>query len=391
MSHTALIADRTLVEGEEVHDVVVVIDGTQVVEVASSVPPGAITVRLPGCDLIPGLVDLHSDCLDETMHPRPSADLPMDAALLELDAELLAHGITTHYLCIAIETATGSKRSAVRALETLATLGQMRPFLRADHRVHLRVDVAGDDIEACDRAHDIGPIDLVSYMDHTPGQGQYPDIDRWKAAYSALAGPDAPGPDAILAAKEAHAGQREGNRLRVAAIARARGTRLASHDDDSPDRVAQAVACGVSISEFPVTADAVKAAGAAGLGVVMGAPNARRGRSHSGNLSVADVVAEGHLDALASDYHPPSMLVAAHTLVDLGQRSWAEALGLVSTGPARIVGHDDRGRIASGLRADLVAVRPLRPSAGEGAIPITRPVVAQTWVAGRAAFPGGHS
>lgn len=374
----ALTATRTLIGGHLEDDVVVLVDG-DALDVGAIVPAGAVHVDLAGCDLVPGLVDLHSDCLDDRIRPRPSADLGVLDGLVQLDTEVVAHGITTHFLCVSLETESGPKRSWGRTVEVLDALGSARGWLRADHRVHLRVDVASDVVHLAEAAHDHGAIDLLSYMDHTPGQGQYPDLDRWMAVYTDLMGPGSPAPEAILAEKLARAGEAEANRTRVAAIAAERGTRLAAHDDDSADRVAQAVGFGARISEFPVNAEALVAAADAGLGTVMGAPNARRGSSHAGNLSAREAIDLGALHALASDYHPPSMLAAAYGLAGEGVCDLAAALALVSTGPAQIAGLTDRGAIERGLRADLVAVR--RSPAGH-------PVAVQTWVGGRPAFAG---
>ena len=72
-------------------------------------------------------------------------------------------------------------------------------------------------------------------------------------------------------------------------------------------------------------------------------------------MSAGDLVAAGLVDALASDYHYPSPARAAFRLerdgMDLTQ-AWA----LVSEGPARMLGLQDRGRLEPGLRADLVIV-----------------------------------
>jgi alpha-D-ribose 1-methylphosphonate 5-triphosphate diphosphatase len=106
-----------------------------------------------------------------------------------------------------------------------------------------------------------------------------------------------------------------------------------------------------------VSRDACGGGGGArgGEGVIMGAPNLVRGGSHAGKVAAGDLVAEGLVDALASDYHYPSPARAAFRLVRDGMdlaRAWA----LVSEGPARLLGLDDRGRLEPGLRADLVVV-----------------------------------
>jgi alpha-D-ribose 1-methylphosphonate 5-triphosphate diphosphatase len=59
------------------------------------------------------------------------------------------------------------------------------------------------------------------------------------------------------------------------------------------------------------------------------------------------------VDALASDYHYPALLRAALTLWQ-GGMGLTEAWALVSSGPARLLGLQDRGEIATGKRADFV-------------------------------------
>jgi alpha-D-ribose 1-methylphosphonate 5-triphosphate diphosphatase len=81
-----------------------------------------------------------------------------------------------------------------------------------------------------------------------------------------------------------------------------------------------------------------------------------RGASHAGNVAAQELIAEGLCDALASDYHYPSPARAAWRCVELGLLDEAGAWGLVSEGPARVLGLSDRGRIAPGQRADLVVM-----------------------------------
>jgi alpha-D-ribose 1-methylphosphonate 5-triphosphate diphosphatase len=106
----------------------------------------------------------------------------------------------------------------------------------------------------------------------------------------------------------------------------------------------------------------------------MGAPNLIRGGSHSGNISTAEVAANGHLDALSSDYVPGSLLAAAFALpgavesIDL-----PAAIATVTVTPAAAIGLDDRGELAIGKRADLVQV-----NADYGL-----PVVRRVWREGR--------
>jgi alpha-D-ribose 1-methylphosphonate 5-triphosphate diphosphatase len=131
------------------------------------------------------------------------------------------------------------------------------------------------------------------------------------------------------------------------------GVVMGSHDDATPAAHAQFSEIGVSLAEFPETVEAAKAARAEGHGVVMGAPNVLRGGSHAGKVSARLLVEADLVDALASDYHYPALLRAALTLWQ-GGMGLMEAWALVSSGPARLLGLEDRGVIATGKRADFV-------------------------------------
>jgi alpha-D-ribose 1-methylphosphonate 5-triphosphate diphosphatase len=136
-----------------------------------------------------------------------------------------------------------------------------------------------------------------------------------------------------------------------------RGIALASHDDWDVERVRRDAAEGVGISEFPVNMPAAKAARDAGMAVIAGAPNIVRGGSHSGNVAAEALVRAGLVDALASDYVPASLIEAAFLCADRAGIALPAAIAKVTDAPARMAGLPDRGRIAPGLRADLVRVR----------------------------------
>jgi alpha-D-ribose 1-methylphosphonate 5-triphosphate diphosphatase len=140
----------------------------------------------------------------------------------------------------------------------------------------------------------------------------------------------------------------------IAATARDHGVIIASHDDDSVEKIAIVEGLGARISEFPVTMAAAQEARKFGLATAMGAPNALRGLSYSGNLSAREAYERGVLDILASDYHPSAMLPAAIALAEAGSGGLPASVALVSANPAKALGLTDRGAIEVGLRADLV-------------------------------------
>jgi alpha-D-ribose 1-methylphosphonate 5-triphosphate diphosphatase len=136
------------------------------------------------------------------------------------------------------------------------------------------------------------------------------------------------------------------------------GVRMGSHDDATAAGRAFFRALGAGIAEFPTTAEAARSARDAGEPVLMGAPNVVRGGSQTGNIAAADLVAEGLVDALMSDYYYPALAQSAWALVGAGLADLPAAWAMISETPARIMGLSDRGRLAPGLRADLAVVDP---------------------------------
>jgi alpha-D-ribose 1-methylphosphonate 5-triphosphate diphosphatase len=148
---------------------------------------------------------------------------------------------------------------------------------------------------------------------------------------------------------------------------------LASHDDDSAEKVTVLKGLGARISEFPVNLETAVAARDNGLSTLFGAPNILRNASQSGNMKALDAVKEGVADCLCSDYSPAALLPSVLRLVEDGHLSLPQAFALVTRNPARAAGLEDRGIIAPGKRADLIAI------AGKGLLARAR----QVWSGGR--------
>lgn len=342
------------------------------------VQPGASAVSgvldLDGDYLIPGVVDLHTDNLERQVQPRTNARWPSRSAMAAHDAQCAAAGVATvlDALCVGD---LGFENDRVRTfhegvadLDALADAG----LLKAEHFLHLRCELpAPDMLSLLDPVAEHPRVRLVSLMDHSPGVGQYADLDR----YRALRRKDGLDPAFIerrIAELQAQRARLRGPN-RAALLARVRGlpVALASHDDRTAEEVAENAADGIRIAEFPVSMEAATAAQARDMQVIAGAPNLVRGGSHSGNVAAADLVRERAVDAFASDYVPASLVEAAFAAVAEGI-TLPEAIAFVSANPARMAGLADRGRIVPGMRADLVRVR-----VHEGL-----PVVRQVWRAG---------
>lgn len=314
-------------------------------------------VDFEGDLLLPGFVDVHTDNLERHLEPRPGVAWPGLAALIAHDRQMLAAGITTvlDSLCVGDQQRGCARRPGLLP-ETLEALRRAEAdgLLRAQHFLHLRCEVSSDEVIPTFAAMADDPrLRLVSLMDHTPGQRQWADLAAWRRRYRDLSEEQL----ATIRTRRSAAPPGVAERGEIAQLCRQRGLTLASHDDTTADHIAEARALGVTVSEFPTTAEAARAARAAGMRVVMGAPNIVLGGSHSGNVSAREVLAAGLVDGLASDYVPTSLLQACFLLHELLGLGLPAAVAAVSAKPAAMLGLDDRGEISPGRRADMLRVR----------------------------------
>jgi len=277
------------------------------------------------------------------------------------DAQLAAAGITTvldglavGYLVDAAERPR-NPASCAAAVRDAGAAG----ILRAEHFLHMRCEISTPWVVEDFEPFTADPlVKLVSLMDHTPGQRQFVSVDKYREYNQGRYGLSPAQLDELIdrrLADQACYGER--HRAAIVALCRKRGLTLASHDDATAAHVEAAVEAGVAIAEFPTTVEAARTARGVGLAIVGGAPNLICGRSHSGNVSVAELARAGLLDVLSSDYVPSSSLHAAFLLHRRFGWSVPDAVATITATPARRVGLDDRGEIAPGLRADLVQVR----------------------------------
>ncbi|MEY2777515.1 MAG: putative PhnM protein [Pseudomonadota bacterium] len=326
-------------------------------------------INLQGDWLMPGLVEIHTDNLEKHLMPRPGVLWNGESAFRIHDAQLACSGITTAFDGVVIgdiEASTPRGRFLEISLAAIHALADS-PMTRCEHLLHLRCELANHDVwDHYASLVDNPRVQLISLMDHTPGQRQWRDLGKYREYTERHGRMTDEAFEALMAERiSAQAEHAERQRLRLVADARARSLPLASHDDTSAEHVCQAHEEGITISEFPTTVEAAQTARRLGLKNVMGAPNVVKGGSHSGNVAAMTLAQMGLLDALSSDYVPASLLDAAFLLQDETSMSLPEAVGTVTSAPAEMVGLHDRGRVAEGLRADLVWVH--RPSRGAGA------------------------
>lgn len=361
---------RAVLPDRIVDDARIVVRDHRIVEIGEGTRGVALDVDARNMLLTPGFIDVHSDALEKERTPRSNAEVPLEFAMSSFTGRVMGAGCTTmfHGAGFQHQMARGVARSVSRALELCAAVDAERSS-RVEHRILHRLDIlseAGAQALA-DRLAALpagSPVPLVSHEDHTPGQGQYADPSKLKDYMIFADGLSEEEADAQLDRLVAEG--REGEAVRqkhfawLSELAAAGRIRLLGHDPDTAQAIDELAERGGSVAEFPTTLEAARRARERGMPIVAGAPNALRGRSHSGNVSAGELAALGLVDALASDYLPAALLGGVRTLVDEGIMDLPQAIGLITAGPARVAGLADRGTIAAGQLADFAFVSDAR-------------------------------
>ncbi len=344
--------------------------------------------------VVPGLVDIHSDYIETVISPRPTVLMDFPTAFFEAERELLGHGITTMYHSLSAYGRDVMDTKPVRSWENTEhimaliaaskrTEGHNAHLIR--HRLHLRLEIDNVDVvEDVARHIAAGEVDELSFMDHTPGQGQYRDIEIWRRS---VRGDREVTIEEALKAAEA---QKTAPKIALealaslASLAREHGVPVASHDDDTVEKLELMQQLGCTISEFPISLEVAAEARRRGMDTVMGTPNILLGKSHSGNLSASEAVRGGVASCLCSDYYPTAMLQSAFVLHRSFRLPLEEAFAMLTINPARAVAADDQiGSLEEGKKADILVVREVEE--GQRSYPVITMamvdgrVVSRTW------------
>lgn len=336
----------------------------QISQDVQQVPPGFELIDAKGGYITAGFIDIHSDYIEHMTAPRPSSLMDFRLALREAERELLTHGVTTMYHSLSLYKEKQVYSKPIRKRENVERLIRVIAEARHDkhlirHRFHARFEV--DNVDSVDALIDYiesGQVDLLSFMDHTPGQGQYRDIDKYKEmsrSYgSQLSETEF---DSSLEARQNKPKLSLADCEKIAQVARKKGVAVASHDDDTTQKIDDNKRIGATISEFPITLEVATYAHRLDLHTVAGAPNVLLGGSHSGNMAAYQAVDAGVVDVLCSDYYPAALLHAVFKLHYDYDHPLHQMFKLVTLNAAKAVGIDDQvGSIEVGKKADIVII-----------------------------------
>lgn len=313
-----------------------------------------------GMFLLPGFIDIHSDAIEREIETRPGSFLPVAVAVSELDKKLAASGVTTIFHSLAFADREAEiLRTMEKADQVIRDILKMRPDLLIHTKIHARYEITHTAaLDTLEKLASKGCLDMVSIMDHTPGQGQFKTDDQFREYYGSYYSNDENAIQRVMAKrKEIRNCTGISNALAIADLCRRYHIPLASHDDDTPDKIEFVAGCNAVISEFPVTLEAAALARKHNMMVAVGAPNIVRGGSHNNNLSALDLISMGYGSIVCSDYVPSTLVHALFRVVFEGVLPLCSAIKLFCANPAEALGlKSHTGTIAKGLLADLVLV-----------------------------------
>ena len=329
--------------------------------VIDAINPVAVTnshhIDLKGKYLLPGMIDLHCDALEKEVEPRPGVHFPLNLACAQADKRNAAAGITTVFHAISFANEELGVRNNDMAKTVVQAVNDWQPHTLVDNRIHCRYEVTDPEaMSILTLLMDQGRVHLLSVMDHTPGQGQFKDIAAYRDYLIKTYKKEEKEAEKIIQRKFDSTNHVLNRIKQIAQHARHFSIPLASHDDDSPERIDLMHDLGIGISEFPINIDTAKRARNKGLSTVAGAPNLLRGKSQAGSMCALDGIKADAIDCLCSDYSPASLIVAVFQLAQSREIALHEVIQLVTSHPAKASGLLDRGEISVGKRADLIAV-----------------------------------
>lgn len=345
------------------------IEGDRIQAISDTMPEQpAKVINAHGRFVTPGFIDIHSDRIEQFILPRPTAQFDFELALKECERELLHQGITTMYHSLSLYKDERFGKSPLRTLESVQKMAELirdihNRFHLLHHRFHLRIEI--DNLDAYDIARDMiaqGLVHEISFMDHSPGQGQYKDLAIYRQTLAKYQGCETEefDFDAFLDAEKQKDTLSLEQLCELCCLAHSHGIAVASHDDDTIEKLRVNQEIGVDISEFPVTLEAAKYANDMGFVTVVGAPNILRGGSHSGNMSAAEAIQAGCADILCSDYYPPAILHGVFMMHQKYGVPLPEMVNKASLHPAMAVGlGKEYGSIEPGKKADLLIIEQL--------------------------------
>ena len=222
---------------------------------------------LKGLYVTPGFIDIHSDYIENMSSPRPTSVMDFNLSIREAEKVLINSGITTMYHSLSFYGIDLFEHKPIRKKENVVKL--MKGIIKANsgkhlirHRFHARFEI--DNIKEVENIKEYiknGWINLLSFMDHTPGQGQYRNIESYRNILKGYRGDlsDEDIDEMVKKRKSKETVELDTIKI-IADLAIEKKIAIASHDDDTKEKLDIVKSFGATISEFPITLEVAKSA-----------------------------------------------------------------------------------------------------------------------------------
>ncbi|MGL4346369.1 MAG: phosphonate metabolism protein PhnM [Cellulosilyticaceae bacterium] len=365
LTNGIVVTPQSLLENHEIY-----IEGSTIQAIGPvgtlKVPKETQVMDVQGGYIAPGFIDIHADFIETIASPRPTSVMDFGLSVREAERLLVTQGITTmfHSLSFYKKDAFGHKTiresaNVKRLLQSIYDIHHKKHLMR--HRFHARFEIDNlGQLEELVGYLQEGKVQLLSFMDHSPGQGQYRDLNVYKETLKKYTGMSEARTEEVIKANKDKPKMTLEAMKAFADLAKQYGVSIASHDDEGQEKVDLVTEMGATISEFPITIETAQYAKEKGMYTVVGAPNILLGGSHSGNLSAAEAIVAGVADILCSDYYPTSLLHGIFQMHEKYQVSLVEMFNKVSKNPAEAVGmYETVGSLEVGKKADVLVIRKL--------------------------------
>jgi len=324
---------------------------------------GVDIIDAKGGYILPGLIDIHSDIIKKIIVPRKGLIFDYTLALMEVDKILVNQGITTvfHSLSFANSTVFNQKSTLqVRNIYEIGSTINKTSGLLINHKFHARLELnTTEGVEIVIRMINNNEIHELSFMDHTPGQGQYADINTYEKELRKRNGMriDTREEDNLhVGRNRSKIGEKE---LKVLIdLANEKNIPMAYHDVYNVRQLLWMKKNKISICEFPLNLRVAKESLKRGIYTVVGCPNILRGKSHNKNLSAIEAVLKEGANIITSDYFSYGLLHSIFLLSFKYHMPLEEAVSLVTLNPAKALNISDRyGSISPEKFADIIIVK----------------------------------
>ena len=313
--------------------------------------------------IMPGLIDIHSDVIENIIVPRKGIIFNNNTALFKVDKELAGQGITTMYHSISIANSTICNRKRTLSVNQMIAIGddisKHRTEMLINHRFHARLEL--NTIEAYPeilKRIKNGVIHELSLMNHTPGQGQYSSLEVFKVEIRKQYGDiSAERVDEIIRECQNKPLLSKCQIQCLLKVAQKNHVPIAFHDVELDIQLNFMKENGITICEFPLNLEIAKKAHQQGFYNLVGAPNVIKNGSHNKNIAALELIKAGYAHIICSDYYTPALLQSIFVIAQNTNIPLYKTVKYSTLNPAIALGiQGEYGSIAVGKKADIIIV-----------------------------------